>query len=254
MRKIKFILLLTGLLSIATLISCSKENDLQQVDLQNIAGQQVPNHSEASRVTFPDGSSDATTWTANATMVTSLPNTTDTNFMKGQVTALNNFWKVQGEFTAAVELFFVKDNVKPSSTFAAVYYPNYARILYGEAIYNHLKTIQSNVAPVYALAHEYGHHLQTINGWSVGINGELEATAMAGYYMRKGLGKTTIASVQPTISNAIGSGPLHGTQAQQTSAFRLGFSLGAAATKLTPEQFHAKFFQNLTDVKNGRLF
>lgn len=259
----KFVYALTGLLMSGLVLSCSDNEDVQIVDSssQSMVGpvdEQLSDHE--SSCSYVDGN-----WSSSANLYTSLPNsgsTSGADLLVSQNTAIKTFWR--GSSVAAPLFRFVRDLSNPSSTFNAISYSN-GKIYFGEEIYKWAKNRDgSNLINVMILAHEYGHQLQYAYGLpsrqeNTVRAGELEADGMAGYYLRRGYGKSSFAAIATAYeaAYAIGdydtnSGGHHGTPAQRKSAVRLGFLFADPQNpKLTAPSFDSNFFYYYNGVLNG---
>lgn len=205
-------------------------------------------------------------WPSSAVLSTTLSagagTSSDVTLMTNQNTAIKTFWR--GSSVAAPTFRFVQNGTNWSSTYNAISYST-GKIYYGEGIFRDAKSKDaSNLINVMILAHEYGHQLQYAYGLpsrteSTARPNELEADGMAGYYLRRGYGKSTFASIATgyEFAYAIGdyqttSSGHHGTPPQRRSAVRLGFLLADPANaKLSATQFDYNFFYYYTGVLNG---
>jgi uncharacterized protein len=250
-------ILLTGLFALASIVSCTNE-DVQVNNEETIDATAKITHTECG---FVDNN-----WPSSATLSSSLQSavgtSTEATYMFNQNTAIKTFWR--GSAAAAPTFRFVRNGTNYNSTFNAISYGN-GKIYYGEGIFRAAKAKDaSNLVNVMILAHEYGHQLQFAFGLpSVSENtaraGELEADGMAGYYLRRGLGKSTFASIATAYDFAASIGDTfvndpghHGTSAQRRSAVRLGFLLADPANaKLSASSFDSNFFFYYNGVLNG---
>lgn len=196
-------------------------------------------------------------WSSSAVLTTTLPNSTDTNFMNSQMSTIAGMWG-----RTAPTLRFVNDPSNPNSTYNAISYST-GKIYYGYAIYADAKNKGGNIVNAMILAHEYGHQLQYIFGLpsvseSTARPNELEADGFAGYYLRRpnGYNQTSFAQIAAAyeFAQSIGdyqttSAGHHGTPAQRRSAVRLGFLLGQY--DLTASAFDYNFFYYYQGVLNG---
>lgn len=196
-------------------------------------------------------------WSSSAVLTTTLPNSTDTNFMNSQMSTIAGMW---GRTTPTLR--FVNDPSNPNSTYNAISYST-GKIYYGYAIYADAKNKGGNIVNAMILAHEYGHQLQYIFGLpsvseSTARPNELEADGFAGYYLRRpnGYNQTSFAQIAAAyeFAQSIGdyqttSAGHHGTPAQRRSAVRLGFLLGQY--DLTASAFDYNFFYYYQGVLNG---
>lgn len=196
-------------------------------------------------------------WSSSAVLTTTLPNSTDTNFMNSQMTTIAGMWG-----RTAPTLRFVNDPSNPNSTYNAISYST-GKIYYGYAIYADAKNKGGNIVNAMILAHEYGHQLQYIFGLpsvseSTARPNELEADGFAGYYLRRpnGYNQTSFAQIAAAyeFAQSIGdyqttSAGHHGTPSQRRSAVRLGFLLGQY--DLSASAFDYNFFYYYQGVLNG---
>lgn len=196
-------------------------------------------------------------WSSSAVLTTTLPNSTDTNFMNSQMTTIAGMWG-----RTAPTLRFVNDPSNPNSTYNAISYST-GKIYYGYAIYADAKNKGGNIVNAMILAHEYGHQLQYIFGLpsvseSTARPNELEADGFAGYYLRRpnGYNQTSFAQIAAAyeFAQSIGdyqttSAGHHGTPPQRRSAVRLGFLLGQY--DLSASAFDYNFFYYYQGVLNG---
>ncbi len=250
--KIQSIALL-GAIVIGSLASCDRTSEEVKSESSTLENLLSPNTLQT-QCSYVDGS-----WSSSAVLMTTLPTTTDTNFMVAQ----NK--KIAALFgrTAPV-LRFVNDPVQPSSTYNAISYST-GKIYFGYAIYKDAKAKGGDIVNAMILAHEYGHQLQYIFGLpskpeNTARPNELEADGFAGYYLRKptGYNKTNFSEIAAAynFAYAIGDNSTsdpdhHGTPAQRRSAVRLGFLLGASATNMTATSFDSNFFYYYNGVLNG---
>lgn len=244
-----------ALLTITTIISCSKNENSETVNLSSsLIEQPSALNKECS---FVDNN-----WSSTAVLSTTIGTTAaETTFMNTQNSRIAALWG-----RSAVTLRFVKDPSNPNSTFNAISYGT-GKIYYGEAIYKAAKAKNSNnIVNAMILAHEFGHQLQFTFGLpsvteTTARAGELEADGMAGYYLRKpnGFNATTFTTIAAAYEFAASIGDNqttspnhHGTAAQRRSAVRLGFLLADPANgSLTATNFDYNFFYYYTGVKNG---
>lgn len=205
-------------------------------------------------------------WPSTATLSTTLTSgagtSADATFMTNQNTTIKTFWR--GTSVAAPTFRFVRNGTNWNSTYNAVSYST-GKIYYGEGIFRDAKAKDgSNLINVMVLAHEYGHQLQYAFGLpskneTTARAGELEADGMAGYYLRRGYGKSSFTEISTAyeFAYAIGDNSTtspnhHGTPAQRRSAVRLGFLLADPANaKLTASQFDYNFFYYYDGVLAG---
>lgn len=253
--------LFIGALALTTMLSCSKDEEVttQPQEEVAIAIDQQPNHREAD-CGYVDGN-----WSSSASLYTSLPNsgsTSGSSLLTSQNTAIKTFWR--GSSVAAPTFRFVRDLSNPTSTFNAISYGN-GKIYFGEEIFKWAyNRDSSNLINVMILAHEYGHQLQYAYGLpsrneSTARAGELEADGMAGYYLRRGYGKSTFASIATAYDAAYAIGDYstnsaghHGTPPQRKSAVRLGFLFADPQnSKLSASNFDYYFFYYYNGVLNG---
>ncbi|WP_310556547.1 metalloprotease [Flavobacterium sp.] len=244
-----------ALLTVGIFSSCSKNED---TEIFTPVASSIEQPSAINKeCSYVDGN-----WASAATLYTTLPNsgsTTGASLMTTQNSSIASFWG-----RSAPTFRFVRDLTTPSSTFNAISYGN-GKIYFGEAIFKWAyNRDSSNLINVMILAHEYGHQLQYIFGLpsvseSTVRPNELEADGFAGYYLRRGYGKSTFASIATAYDAAFAIGDNnvtspghHGTPAQRRSAVRLGFLLADPAnSKLSATSFDYNFFYYYTGVKNG---
>jgi uncharacterized protein len=241
-------------LTLSTLFSCSKN---EEVGVDTNASKIEQPSDLNKQCSFVDGN-----WSSTASLYTTLPNsgsTTGSSLITSQNSTVASFWG-----RSAPTFRFVRDLSSPSSTFNAISYGN-GKIYFGEAIFKWAyNRDSSNLINVMILAHEYGHQLQYAFGLpSVSENtarpNELEADGFSGYYLRRGYGKSTFASIATAYDaafaigdNQVTSPGHHGTPAQRRSAVRLGFLLADPANaKLSASSFDYNFFYYYTGVLNG---
>ncbi|KAA0127503.1 metalloprotease [Chryseobacterium sp. SN22] len=196
-------------------------------------------------------------WSSSSVLLTSLQNSTDTNFMNSQMTKIAGMWGRSNP-----TLRFVNDPSNYNSTYNAISYST-GKIYYGYAIYYDAKSKGGDIVNAMILAHEYGHQLQYIFGLpsvteSTARPNELEADGFAGYYLRRpnGYNQTSFAQIAAAyeFAQSIGdyqtnSAGHHGTPPQRRSAVRLGFLLGQYS--LTAADFDYNFFYYYQGVLNG---
>ena len=196
-------------------------------------------------------------WSSSSVLLTSLQNSTDTNFMNSQMTKIAGMWGRSNP-----TLRFVNDPSNYSSTYNAISYST-GKIYYGYAIYYDAKSKGGDIVNAMILAHEYGHQLQYIFGLpsvteSTARPNELEADGFAGYYLRRpnGYNQTSFTQIAAAyeFAQSIGdyqtnSAGHHGTPPQRRSAVRLGFLLGQY--DLTASAFDYNFFYYYQGVLNG---
>ncbi|MFK7050240.1 hypothetical protein FLACOL_02205 [Flavobacterium columnare] len=205
-------------------------------------------------------------WPASATLSTTLSagvgTAADAILMNDQNIAINTFWR--GISVAAPVFRFVKNGTDWKSTYNAISY-NTGKIYYGEGIFRDAKSKDvSNLVNIMILAHEYGHQLQYAfhlpsEKESTARASELEADGMAGYYLRRGYGKSTYSEIVTAYNfayeigdNKTTSSDHHGKPQQRRSAVRLGFLLADPINaKLTATQFDSKFFYYYDGVLNA---
>lgn len=245
--------------ALTTFFACTKDDSAQDEQLTpSIIEQPQGVETECSYV-------DAY-WPSSAVLSTTLSagagTSSDATLMINQNTAIKTFWR--GTSVAAPTFRFVQNGTNWNSTYNAMSY-SVGKIYYGEGIFRDAKSKDaSNLVNVMILAHEYGHQLQYAFGLpsvneSTARAGELEADGMAGYYLRRGYGKTTFASIATgyEFAAAIGdyqttSSGHHGTPPQRRSAVRLGFLLADPANaKLSASSFDYNFFYYYNGVLNG---
>jgi Predicted metalloprotease len=196
-------------------------------------------------------------WSSSSVLLTSLQNSTDTNFMNSQMTKIASMWGRSNP-----TLRFVNDPSNYNSTYNAISYST-GKIYYGYAIYYDAKSKGGDIVNAMILAHEYGHQLQYIFGLpsvseSTARPNELEADGFAGYYLRRpnGYNQTSFAQIAAAYEFAQSIGDYqttspghHGTPPQRRSAVRLGFLLGQY--DLTASSFDYNFFYYYQGVLNG---
>ncbi|WP_042720249.1 metalloprotease [Flavobacterium sp. B17] len=196
-------------------------------------------------------------WSSSSVLLTSLQNSTDTNFMNSQMTKIASMWGRSNP-----TLRFVNDPSNYNSTYNAISYST-GKIYYGYAIYYDAKSKGGDIVNAMILAHEYGHQLQYIFGLpsvseSTARPNELEADGFAGYYLRRpnGYNQTSFAQIAAAYEFAQSIGDYqttspghHGTPPQRRSAVRLGFLLGQY--DLTASAFDYNFFYYYQGVLNG---
>lgn len=196
-------------------------------------------------------------WSSSSVLLTSLQNSTDTNFMNTQMTKIASMWGRSNP-----TLRFVNDPSNYNSTYNAISYST-GKIYYGYAIYYDAKSKGGDIVNAMILAHEYGHQLQYIFGLpsvseSTARPNELEADGFAGYYLRRpnGYNQTSFAQIASAYEFAQSIGDYqttspghHGTPPQRRSAVRLGFLLGQY--DLTASAFDYNFFYYYQGVLNG---
>ncbi|MDI9310750.1 MAG: hypothetical protein QM535_11085 [Limnohabitans sp.] len=261
MKKRQISTIFLGAVTLATMFSCSKDQTVSKEDEQptaEVIQQPSLNESDCSYVD--------SYWPSTATLSTTLTaaagTSSDVTLMTNQNSAIKTFWR--GTTVAAPTFRFVRNGTNWSSTYNAISYSS-GRIYYGEGIFRDAKSKDaSNLINVMILAHEYGHQLQYAFGLpsvteSTARPNELEADGMAGYYLRRGYGKSTFASIATAYDFAYAIGDYattnpghHGTPAQRKSAVRLGFLLADPANaKLTATQFDYNFFYYYNGVLAG---
>jgi len=196
-------------------------------------------------------------WSSSAVLLTSLQNSTDTNFMNSQMTKIAGLWGRSNP-----TLRFVNDPSNYNSTYNAISYSS-GKIYYGYAIYYDAKSKGGDIVNAMILAHEYGHQLQYIFGLpsvyeSTARPNELEADGFAGYYLRRpnGYNQTSFTQIAAAYEFAQSIGDYqtnspghHGTPPQRRSAVRLGFLLGQY--DLSAADFDYNFFYYYQGVLNG---
>ncbi|SEM60809.1 metalloprotease [Chryseobacterium taichungense] len=196
-------------------------------------------------------------WSSSSVLLTSLQNSTDTNFMNSQMTKIASMWGRSNP-----TLRFVNDPSNYNSTYNAISYST-GKIYYGYAIYYDAKSKGGDIVNAMILAHEYGHQLQYIFGLpsvseSTARPNELEADGFAGYYLRRpnGYNQTSFSQIAAAYEFAQSIGDYqttspghHGTPPQRRSAVRLGFLLGQY--DLTASAFDYNFFYYYQGVLNG---
>ena len=250
-KKISFVF---ATLALGMLLSCSNE-EAQIATPENLDIEQPSVLNK--ECSFVDNN-----WSSTASLYTTLPNsgsTSGSSLLATQNSSIASFWG-----KSAPTFRFVRDLTTPGSTFNAISYGN-GKIYFGEAIFKWAyNKDSSNLINVMILAHEYGHQLQyifslpSVTESTVRPN-ELEADGFSGYYLRRGYGKSTFASIATAYDAAFAIGDNnvtspghHGTPAQRRSAVRLGFLLADPANaKLSAASFDSNFFYYYTGVLNG---
>ncbi len=258
MKQIKKGAIVLSMLSLAVVLSCTK-------DEENVTNQEATNIEQAKGIEKECMYVDAY-WPSSATLSTTLTSgagtSSDVTLMNNQNSAIKTFWR--GSAVAAPTFRFVRNGTNWNSTYNAISYST-GKIYYGEGIFRDAKSKDaSNLINVMILAHEYGHQLQyAFNLPSVKEStarpNELEADGMAGYYLRRGYGKSTFASIATGYEFAYSIGDYsttssghHGTPPQRRSAVRLGFLLADPVNaKLTASQFDYNFFYYYNGVLAG---
>jgi uncharacterized protein len=257
MKTFKKTNLLLTALTIGLFASCNKNEDAEIAPVTATASAIDQPSLLNKECSFVDNN-----WASAATLYTTLPNsgqTTGSSLMTTQNSTIASFWG-----RSAPTFRFVRDLTTPSSTFNAISYST-GKIYFGEAIFKWAYARDnSNLVNVMILAHEYGHQLQYAFGLpsvteSTARPNELEADGFSGYYLRRGYGKSTFASIATAYEAAFAIGDNnvtspghHGTPAQRRSAVRLGFLLADPANaKLSATSFDSNFFYYYTGVKNG---
>ena len=250
-KKISFAI---ATLALGMLFSCNNE-ETGTVSQENLVIEQPSSLNK--ECGFVDNN-----WASAASLYTTLPNsgsTSGSSLITTQNSTISSFWG-----RSAPTFRFVRDLSNPGSTFNAISYSN-GKIYFGEAIFKWAyDRDSSNLINVMILAHEYGHQLQYAFGLpSVSENtarpNELEADGFSGYYLRRGYGKSTFASIATAYDaafaigdNNVNSPGHHGTPAQRRSAVRLGFLLADPGNaKLSASSFDYNFFYYYTGVLNG---
>lgn len=253
--------LFLGALALTTMLSCSKDETVTAETPEQTLGlvDEQPNQREGD-CGYVDGN-----WSSSASLYTSLPNSGSTkgaSLLTSQNTTIKTFWR--GSSVSAPTFRFVRDLTSPTSTFNAISYSN-GKIYFGEEIFKWAyNRDSSNLINVMILAHEYGHQLQYAYGLpsqreSTARPNELEADGMAGYYLRRGYGKSTFSSIATAYDAAFAIGDYsttsaghHGTPPQRKSAVRLGFLLADPGnSKLSASSFDYNFFYYYNGVLNG---
>lgn len=254
--------LLFGALALTTFFACSKEDSVAEESMVQPNNQKIQQPAGIeNECSYVDAN-----WPSSAVLSTTLTTgagtTSDVTLMNNQNTAIKTFWR--GSTVAAPTFRFVRNGTNWNSTYNAISYST-GRIYYGEGIFRDAKSKDaSNLINVMILAHEYGHQLQYAFGLpsvneSTARPNELEADGMAGYYLRRGYGKSTFASIATGYEFAFAIGDYqttsaghHGTPPQRRSAVRLGFLLADPANaKLTASQFDSNFFYYYSGVLAG---
>jgi uncharacterized protein len=245
---------LVAALAVGTIFSCSKNEEVEVTPTAAALEQPSELNKQCG---FVDNN-----WASAASLYTTLPNsgsTTGSSLLTTQNSTIASFWG-----RTAPTFRFVRDLTTPSSTFNAISYSN-GKIYFGEAIFKWAYNRDtSNLINVMILAHEYGHQLQYIFGLpskreTTARPNELEADGFSGYYLRRGYGKSTFASIATAYDaafaigdNQVTSPGHHGTPAQRRSAVRLGFLLADPANaKLSATSFDSNFFYYYAGVLNG---
>lgn len=252
-RKIQFPILL-GAIAALSLSACNDdtmETPVQQEQKAESLKPEQPNGLE--KVCYYVDNN----WSSSSVLLTSLQNSTDTNFMNSQMTKIASMWGRSNP-----TLRFVNDPSNFNSTYNAISYST-GKIYYGYAIYYDAKAKGGDIVNAMILAHEYGHQLQYIFGLptlteSTARPNELEADGFAGYYLRRpnGYNQTSFTQIAAAYEFAQSIGDYqttspghHGTPAQRRSAVRLGFLLGQYS--LTAADFDYNFFYYYQGVLNG---
>ncbi len=257
MKNSNSFLRFAGIASLSLMMSCSKNEEATAVSSE----EKLVENKDFADCGFVDNN-----WPSSATLSTTLTagagTAADATLLTNQNVAIKNFWR--GTSAAAPTFRFVRNGNDYRSTFNAISYGN-GRIYYGEGIFKEAKKRDaSNLVNVMILAHEYGHQLQFRFGLP-SVNertaraGELEADGMAGYYLRRGFGKSTFADIATGFEfaaaigdNSVNNPNHHGTAPQRRSAVRLGFLLADPQnTKLTATSFDSNFFFYYQGVLNG---
>ncbi|GAA4769767.1 MULTISPECIES: metalloprotease [Flavobacterium] len=260
MKQIKKSAFILSAVALVTIYSCTKDEN--EVPVENLDAKTIEQpHGLEKECMYVDAY-----WPSSAVLSTTLSagagTSSDVTLMNNQNTAIKTFWR--GTSVAAPLFRFVYNGTNWNSTYNAISYST-GRIYYGEGIFRDAKAKDaSNLINVMILAHEYGHQLQYAFGLpsvseSTARPNELEADGMAGYYLRRGYGKSTFASIATgyEFAYAIGdyqttSSGHHGTPPQRRSAVRLGFLLADPANaKLTASQFDYNFFYYYSGVLAG---
>lgn len=252
MKRRFYFPIITGAIAVFSLSACN-DDSLENNDVQQPESLKVEQPNELEKVCYYVDQY----WSSSAVLTTSLPNSTDTNFMNAQMTKIASLWGRSNP-----TLRFVNDPSNPNSTYNAISYST-GKIYYGYAIYADAKNKGGNIVNAMILAHEYGHQLQYIFGLpsvseSTARPNELEADGFAGYYLRRpnGYNQTSFAQIASAyeFAQSIGdyqttSAGHHGTPPQRRSAVRLGFLLGQY--DLTASAFDYNFFYYYQGVLNG---
>lgn len=252
-RKIQFPILL-GAIAVLSLSACNDDTMETPVQPEQQAENLKPEQpSGFEKVCYYVDQN----WSSASVLLTSLQNSTDTNFMNSQMTKIASMWGRSNP-----TLRFVNDPSNFNSTYNAISYST-GKIYYGYAIYYDAKAKGGDIVNAMILAHEYGHQLQYIFGLpsvteSTARPNELEADGFAGYYLRRpnGYNQTSFAQIAAAYEFAQSIGDYqttyvghHGTPAQRRSAVRLGFLLGQYS--LTAADFDYNFFYYYQGVLNG---
>ncbi|WP_428225089.1 metalloprotease [Flavobacterium sp.] len=256
--KMKKLTVLSALF-VMTLFSCTKETATnEETPIAEVLEQAQGIERDCGYVdsNWPSTAKLSTTLTAAA------GTSADATFLSGQNTAIKTFWR--GATVAAPTFRFVNNGKDWNSTYNAISYSN-GKIYFGEGIFKDAKSKDAtNLINVMILAHEYGHQLQYAFNLpskteSTVRSGELEADGMAGYYLRRGYGKTSFAQISTAYEFAASIGDKnttssghHGLPAQRRSAVRLGFLLADASNpKLNAKDFDYNFFYYYEGVLAG---
>ncbi|CAM2790368.1 metalloprotease [Chryseobacterium flavum] len=253
MKKTFNFCLLAGLIAASALTSCSDDKMEETVLPEQTSSAKIDQPGDLEKICYYVDNY----WSSTAVLKTSLQNSTDTNFMNGQMTKIASLWGRSNP-----TLRFVDDPSNFGSTYNAISYST-GKIYYGYAIYYDAKSKGGDIVNAMILAHEYGHQLQYIFGLpsvseSTARPNELEADGFAGYYLRRpnGYNKTNFTEIAAAYEFAQSIGDYqttspghHGTPAQRRSAVRLGFLLGQY--DLSASNFDYNFFYYYQGVLNG---
>ncbi|WP_333596517.1 metalloprotease [Chryseobacterium flavum] len=253
MKKTFNFCLLAGLIAASVLTSCSDDKMEETVLPEQTSSAKIDQPGDLEKICYYVDNY----WSSTAVLKTSLQNSTDTNFMNGQMTKIASLWGRSNP-----TLRFVDDPSNFGSTYNAISYST-GKIYYGYAIYYDAKSKGGDIVNAMILAHEYGHQLQYIFGLpsvseSTARPNELEADGFAGYYLRRpnGYNKTNFTEIAAAYEFAQSIGDYqttspghHGTPAQRRSAVRLGFLLGQY--DLSASNFDYNFFYYYQGVLNG---
>lgn len=253
MKKTFNFCLLAGLIAASALTSCSDDKMEETVLPEQTSSAKIDQPGDLEKICYYVDNY----WGSTAVLKTSLQNSTDTNFMNGQMTKIASLWGRSNP-----TLRFVDDPSNFGSTYNAISYST-GKIYYGYAIYYDAKSKGGDIVNAMILAHEYGHQLQYIFGLpsvseSTARPNELEADGFAGYYLRRpnGYNKTNFTEIAAAYEFAQSIGDYqttspghHGTPAQRRSAVRLGFLLGQY--DLSASNFDYNFFYYYQGVLNG---
>lgn len=251
-------LFLSSVLGLGIVTSCNRADD----SVQEPTTEAIAQPSLLEKLCSYVDANWPTSATLSTTLTSSAGTSADVTLMSNQNTAIKTFWR--GSSVAAPTFRFVRNGTNWTSTYNAISYST-GKIYYGEGIFRDAKSRDaSNLVNVMILAHEYGHQLQYAYGLpskkeSTARPNELEADGMAGYYLRRGYGKTSFAEIATAYEFAAAIGDFkttnsnhHGTPAQRRSAVRLGFLLADPSNaKLSASDFDYNFFYYYDGVIAG---